>query len=522
METVLERLQHEISLLQLDQSLLALNRLLAASRDENSDPHLEPLLRARKSRAPAFVIHFLAKQLLLHSSNLGIHQFDGRRFHQLMDLYCQLNDPICTDPAWPTADPSGFFERMLAQQLPSQGGINLQPYGLALGMFRDVGCVSTSQGEYDIRHDIEAELGMSIEEFMQMGILCMSAQMCTNNGYSHRGTFDHIYFALANLQGLGFSRPELWAPFLCRVARDRDGFRQAYRANPRYQAREVQYAQFEFNPLLRYPVSDLGQGRHLAVDPQLLPERTTLGLFYDLFERDGTDFSARFGYVFDRFIGNLLGSVLPDSSLWWESDPNRMKAKNEGKVADWVYRGGTHTILFECKSLRPSLELVTYGSDASTADTRRRIVEALVQLIRHNDSIQSGKWTSPILTPRPVVGVVVTYGRIYGANGPFMRPRIAQDLAAKNLTPIPYIVLSVEELDHVIRLVELGHQLDTVLHNFATGEPSFDLIQRYASSFMDQQGPRMSAFSFQRGQQFMDGLTTCRAPQTHSDGGYAA
>src|SRR5258707_602206 len=90
-----------------------------------------------------------------------------------------------------------------------------------------------------------------------------------------------------------------------------------------------------------------------------------------------------FGYVFDRFIGNLLESVCSRDTLWWDADPNQTKPRNAGKVADWAYRGRTHTVLFECKSLRPSLDLTTYGSEDDINKMRGRIVSAVEQLIRH-------------------------------------------------------------------------------------------------------------------------------------------
>src|SRR5438874_2542036 len=113
MATALERLRDEFALLKLDDSLLFLNRLLAAARGDQPDPALEPILRARKARAPAFIIHFLAKQLLLNGSHLGPYVLDGPRFLRLYDLYFQLDDLIVGDPGWPTADPTGFFERLL-------------------------------------------------------------------------------------------------------------------------------------------------------------------------------------------------------------------------------------------------------------------------------------------------------------------------------------------------------------------------------------------------------------------------
>src|SRR5438477_525151 len=107
MSSVLEQMQAEICQLTLDDSLLFLNHLLAVARRERQDPALDQHVRSRKGQAPAFVVHFLAKQILLHSSNLGIYPLNGPRFLRLYDLYFQLDDPIQHDPNWKNADPTG-------------------------------------------------------------------------------------------------------------------------------------------------------------------------------------------------------------------------------------------------------------------------------------------------------------------------------------------------------------------------------------------------------------------------------
>src|SRR5207247_4966650 len=104
MASALEQMPAEIQLLKLDDSLLFLNHVLAVARGERKDPVLEQHVRSRKAKAPAFVVHFLAKQILLQSSNLGIYPLDGPRFIQLQDLYFQLDDPIVHDPTWKDAD----------------------------------------------------------------------------------------------------------------------------------------------------------------------------------------------------------------------------------------------------------------------------------------------------------------------------------------------------------------------------------------------------------------------------------
>ena len=71
---------------------------------------------------------------------------------------------------------------------------------------------------------------------------------------------------------------------------------------------------------------DVGEKRFVGVDPDLVLKRVTWGLYFDLFERDRTHFSQRFGDVFDRLVGDLLQSVVPKDSLWSDAE---MKAAGE-------------------------------------------------------------------------------------------------------------------------------------------------------------------------------------------------
>ena len=505
MSSALERIQSEIRLLKLDDSFLFLNHLLAVARGERQDPALDECVRSRKARAPAFVVHFLAKQLLLHGSNLGIHSLDGPRFIRLQDLYFQLDDPIVHDPGWKDADPTGFFERLLGQQLPSQRRNPMQKYGLTLGLFRDAGPVCWPVS-YNLKDDIEGELGLPVDQFMMMGFLCHGLQNASIAGHPCRGTFTHMYLVEAFRQGFPFCVPEVWTNFLSRAACSRDAFRGACQ-NDLYRVKDALYAQFEFNPLHRYPLIDVGDGRFVAVDPDLIIERTTFGLFYDLFERDAVAFSERFGYVFDQFVGKLLGSACPRERLWsaaaWETALGGKKPKNTSKIGDWVYRGQSRNVLIECKSLRPSLELLTYGSDDSVKATVGRIASALEQLIRHDRTVQQGQWQAQGLAPKPAACVVVTYGRIQTINGPIARRRIRQQLADKGLEALPFVVLSLEELDMVIRLVELGHLFDDVISSLASNEDSFEPLALFAEELKSH---ALSSFAYNKGKAFMDGI----------------
>lgn len=504
-ENKLEAIQNEMASFKLDDSLLFLNHLLGVARGERTDPALEQHIRSRKAQAPAFVVHFLAKQLLIHGSNLGVRLLDGPGFIRLQDQFFQLDDPIVHDPKWKEADPTGFFERMLTQQLPAQRRNMLQGYGLALGLFRDAGVVEWPV-EYDLRADIEGELEMPVERFMSMGHLCYALRRASWQGHECNGTFDHMYLVDAFRQGIAFCVPEVWGKFLAKVSCDRDTFR-VVTSSELYRVKNSLFAQFEFNPLHRYPIIDVGAGRFIAVDPDLIVERTTFGLFYDLFERHGPTFAEKFGYVFDQHVGHLLGSVCAAESLWsaaaWECSLAGKKPKHTGKIGDWVFLGEKCNVLVECKSLRPTLELTTYGSDDSVKATVGRIASALEQLVRHDMTIQLGQWQPHGLPVKPAVGVVVTYGRIQTINGPFVRRRIKQVLADKGLKPIPFIVLSLAEFDMAIRLVELGHPFDDVIESLAKNEDSFEPLAKYA---VELKIDALSSFTHTKGKAFLNSI----------------
>src|SRR5207302_1748883 len=111
-------------------------------------------------------------------------------------------------------------------------------------------------------------------------------------------------------------------------------------------------------------------------------------------------------------------------------------------------------------------------------------------------------WQAQGLSPKPAVCVVVTYGRIQTVNGPIFRRRIRQDLANKGLPVLPFVVLSLEELDTVIRLVEVGHPLDDVICSLASNEHSFEALAPFRHELRSN---ALSSFANHRGKAFMDG-----------------
>jgi hypothetical protein len=297
--------------------------------------------------------------------------------------------------------------------------------------------------------------------------------------------------------------PETWRPFLARVACTRDEFR-AVCERPEYAVNDPRYVCFEFNPLVRYPVLDVGAGRFLAVDPRLVVARVTGGLFYDLFERDRTTFSTRFGDVFGRLAGDMLGSVCPSHTLWsgegWERQAGPAARRQKGKRADWAYRGAARTVLFECKSLRPSLPRTQYGAVTEVQTLVEWVASALEQTMAHADAIRAGAWASAGLPPAEVVCVLLTYGRLNTANLPFFRRQVCEKLADRGVLLRPFVVLSLDEFDMAIRLADQGELVDAVMAELAAIEGSAEVMQRYSTRLADDV---VSRFARTRGESFL-------------------
>ncbi len=523
----LQRMQDDISALKLDDSLLFLNHILGVSRGYTSDSRLQSVIQNSNPPILPHIVHFLAKQILLHSSELGMRTLGWQQYCDLSNRYFELDDPIQHDPDWKGADPSGFFERILSQQIGPQQRNMLQKYGLALGLFRDVGIVEWPQ-RYDLQSDLQSELGVTVDTFMSMGHLAFAFRTARYQASQCIGTFTPMTFVEAFRQGISWCVPEAWEPFLRRVACNRDMFREVA-ARAEYQVSDPSalerlkvppdtnlYDQFGFNPLWRFPIIDLGNARYLAVDPELIVERVTFGLFYDLFERDRTRFSTRFGDVFERFVGQLIGAACPTDRLWsasiWEQQSGMMERRRQ-KMGDWAYCGDARTVLVECKSLRPSLLLRTYGAEVTMKATAERIASAVDQLTSHSKSIAEGKWTDVGLRNCPTVGVIVSYGRLHTANGPFTRARVAQALERQGISPIPYVVLSLDELDTVLCLVEGGKPFDEIIQSLCSGDGSFNPLASYRNELLTCS---MSSATKARGQQFLDGLVTdARSLKSH-------
>jgi len=304
-----------------------------------------------------------------------------------------------------------------------------------------------------------------------------------------------------------FSSPEIWQQFFSRVSCDPQQFR-AISQRAECKVEDERYVQYEFNALLRYPVTHVGDGWYIAVDPHLLVRRTTQGMFYDMFEDARLNFTQIFGDPFAFFVGELLGSVCHREALWceerWKLTVNNREMGRLGKRGDWAFRGQSHLVLFECKSLRPTRELLTYGRQETVEKMYQRLESALLQVVEQSNRIQQGAWTRHGLPPAEIICVVITFGRLSSVNASIVRDRLLERLQLHGLPLPPFLILSIAELDSVVRLVERGDPLDSVLYRMVQSLPSFDILHVFQDDLREQ---AVSSFVYAIGSEFLNSIT---------------
>ena len=499
----------QVSRLQLDSSLLFLNRLLAHSRGQAASEQQFQIFPHH--------VHAIVKLVLHHSSSLGIEMLTSCKYEDICYKLIALGDPLTEDPEWVEADPTGALQRMWNQQIPAQTTNHFQKIGIALSLFRN--SVSNSP---KLRGMIEEVLEMPVDKFIAMGIMASGATAKVYPGEAGFGIFSTCYLAEAYCQGFCFCVPEVWTPFLARTSCTPEEFR-VLSQNPSLQVTNADsikksgvkvdatlYTPYEFNVLHIRPIIQSRPDSFVCVDPHILLERVTLGVFYDVFDVHGFKFTSALGDAFSDMIGRLLLSTLQCNAIW-RDDPVRkieLEKTYKGKLGDWCVTCPSVNVLLECKSMRSSMNLKVYGTKVDVEEVYRRIAEALEQVSDQASEITANEHNCFGIPRRPCIGVIVTFGKVYAATSPFGKDQIIGKVRMKGKDPIPYVVLSAEEFDSVISLVEAGSEFGDIVSKMCETHDSFGPLQPLRQALEQSEG--VSKMTRNVADHFLDHTVTSR------------
>lgn len=496
--TAFEELKRRLGDYKLDDALLFLNFVLQASRDPSLDAAIFRFAQRYPAAITHFKVEFLAKWLIIQGSNLSPYQLDWPNYLTLSQMYNCIEDPIVNDPTFRTRNPIDVIVRMMHQQLPGQQQIPLQFFGSALMLFVDASTRMADQIGYHVPARFKEITGLTVEEFMQLGFVVFSAR---GGPAKTRGTFTAEYLRKAFDQGVSVAEDVKVTRFLERVSADYQQFR-LLASSDEYRVQDPGYILYEFNPLQKRPIIEVQPGRYVAPNPDLIIDRVTLGIYYDLFDADGLAFADKMGVVFEEYIGELLAAVYAQNKLFREREYGPKHSRKQGP-ADWTIVEGDVATLVECKTIRPNLELVSLASKDDLEEYSRRVAGAVHQLYRHSQAIRRRERGLEDFYGLDFRYLVLTLGRVQAINTFFFRRLIDDQLTDMGVPALPYYVLSAQELEHLLSLVVKGAKLSDLLARLAD-EGAIKALEPYQEEL---QKDALLSVTKQRANRMMEAIT---------------
>lgn len=490
-----DTLTKRLSSFKLDDALVYLNFVLQSSQDPELDPAIYQFVENNPSAVTDFKVEFLAKWFIIKSSSLSPYKLDWPSYLELSALYNRIDDPIVGDPTFQRRNPVEVFVRLLHQQIPGQERIPLQSFGSAYLLFQEAGARMASAVGYSMPERFRELAGLSIEQFMRLGFTFSGAR---TGPFRTHGTVDGEWLRKGQQQGIDILTDANIAHFLALTSCSYEEFR-AMAAQDLYTVADPVYVLYEFNPLKKRPLVQVHPNRWVAPNPYLIIDRVTLGIYYDLLDADGIEFTTAFGLVFQEYVGDLLKSVYPASNVIAEKVYGQPERRGP---ADWVVVEGRNAVFFECKSFIPNLSFFSIAGQTDIEQYANRIASAIAQTCQHIATIQAGETDLQEFAGLDAKVVVLTFGRVQAVNTVFFKPEIDRLLVGMGITNPSYVVLSLQELEHLLSLVERGVSLTELLTRLEDEnqrkalEPYSDMLSQCAlPSLVAQKGKEVVEFS---------------------------
>ncbi|MGH9929700.1 MAG: hypothetical protein ACREA9_10820 [Pyrinomonadaceae bacterium] len=382
-----------------------------------------------------------------------------------------LADPIGYDLSlqeeYKNANPVFAFLRIVGSQMPysvSLFGHHAQPLLLYHDIPKNLAQPSGLR-KFDFEESFRNLYGTSTREFINIGFTSSVAAL------SHGG-FTRGYFRKAREQGIKLPTETKLLSALDRLAADPTQLRNLHR---KYQATDPRFAMYGFNPLFLRPlVRPWRQKKHVSMDedrmvapiPNLVVLKNSVGIFYEMFNRYGLEFSNYFGAVFEAYVGRVLQHCGKSSELIAESGIREAYPQAKGKAPDWIVVEGNSAILVECKATRFSRAALLMGDESAINYSLKQVIKGLRQLADFREACLARTTGLGILHGcKTFKAVLVTLEPLYLINSAPFRRYIDDELTSLSVKRFPWRVLSVDELEKLQPYLAQGLSLNKALND---------------------------------------------------------
>ncbi len=450
---------------------------------KKSSPELRPFMMGG---AALFAIRFCPPS---KTSQL-IKNYDIRKIVHISNKY-YLADPITFDKDLHDKfdeNPVFMMLRVVSSQFPFEPGL-FSKFSRPAVLFHEIPQeLKNLRGipEFDFDSKFKAITGVSVIDFITIGFVIFS--VC-------RGNFvvSQDYFKKMRKQGINVSDQSLRA-VLNQLIADKSKLVQLYenRKNP-----DRRFRMYDFNPLFSYPIIRPCQNKQFSTPdkdfihapvPELVASRISSGIFYQMFNKYGTEFSEYFGFVFERYVGLVLEKCLLSSQqLLSESHIRKFYPAKKGKAPDWIIVDGSTVLLFECKATRFSRAAQAIASEDSVNKSLAQVKKGLKQLASFISACQAKiselQKFHHCSTFKPIF---VSLEPLFLINSEFFREHINTLLTAERVTGLDWQILSIDELEALQPHIAAGFNLSQVLdelRNKSFNDVHENLISQTNKSF---------------------------------------
>jgi hypothetical protein len=372
-----------------------------------------------------------------------------------------LADPIGYDAVlqreYKNANPVFTFLRIVGSQMPYNVGWfghHAQPILLYHEIPKRLAQLSTTP-KFDFEESFRELYGASSREYINIGFVSSVAAL-RNDGFT-RG-----YYRKAREQGIRLPSEGKMLSVLDRLSADPTQLRNAYR---KYQTTDARFAIYNFNPLFLHPlVRPWRQKKHVPMDddrmiapiPDLVVLKNSIGIFYEMFNRYGVDFSNYFGDVFEAYVGQVLEHCGTSIRVISERTIRKTYPSSKGKAPDWVIIDGSSAILVECKATRFSRAAVSTGDEYAVGESLKQLTKGLRQLADFRQAcLTKAPGLEVLHSSSSFVPLLITLEPLYLINSVFFREYVNDELASTNVKKLPWRVLSIDQLEKL--QPHLGH-----------------------------------------------------------------
>lgn len=413
-----------------------------------------------------------ARFCLPSKSSQLIRYFDIRSLIDLSNNY-YLSDPTIFDKdlhnEFINSNPVFMMLRIVSNQFPFNPGL-FGKFSRPALLFHEIpNQLKSSSGilKFDFESKFYSLIGVSVIDFVTTGFVISAAA-------HHNFTFSQNYLTKARQQGINIPDKLTIQKILNHLVADKSMLVDLYE---RRKNKDRRFRMYDFNPLLSYPLikpcDDRGFAKankdfmHSPV-PELVSSRISIGIFYQMFNEYGEDFSTYFGQVFETYVGLVISNCINSEILLSDPDIRSFYPTEKGKSPDWFIIDGATLILFECKATRFSRAAQAIANKDAINYSLKTFIDGLIQLHSFISACQNNLPELQRFSGcTKFMPILVSLEPLHLINSSFFREHIDKLLAVKGITNLDWQILSIDELEILQPHLASGFRLSQVLDDLA-------------------------------------------------------